>query len=172
MRKIFLAESKSKKKFAIGSWFIRLCEHTKGSHVFIYWPRKNGQLISYQATGHGVNFCGALVLKEEHEIVDRLELDIEDQKYEDLLTWAIDNCGKNYSRMHLVGLGLMRLASLFKLKIKNYFADGDYSQVCVEAAIRCLTAAGIKTDLDPEEAGLKEIENWILANKKPALGGL
>lgn len=165
MKTIYIAESKSKKKFAIGSWVIRMCEKTKGSHVFVYWFRKNGGRIAYQSTGHGVNFCGNYILDLEHEILAVRKVDIEDFDYESFLDWCIQNCGKNYSRMHLVGLGLMRLSSLFNIQIKNPFADGEFSQVCVETVIRALGASKIKIDLDPEQAGIAEIEKWIEEDK-------
>lgn len=165
MKEIYIAESKSKKKFAIGSWVIRKCEGTKGSHVFVYWFRKNGGRIAYQATGHGVNFCGNYVLEKEHEIIQTKKVEVEDSDYESFLDWCIDNCGKDYSRLHLIGVGIMRLGSLFKIQIKNPFADGEYSQVCVETVIRALGAGKVISGLDPEQAGMTEIEKWIEGTK-------
>lgn len=166
MREIFIAESKSKKKFAIGSWLIRLCEDTKGSHVFVYWFRKNGGRIAYQATGHGVNFCGNYALDKDHEIIQVRRVEIADSDYEAFLDWCIDNCGKAYSKLHLLGVGIMRLAALFSVKIKNPFADGEYSQVCVETVIRALGASKVVSNLDAEQAGMIEIEKWIEEGSK------
>lgn len=148
------------------SWIIRKCEKSKGSHVFIYWFRKNGGRIAYQASGSGVNFLGNILIEKSHEIIQARKIEIEDSDYESFLDWCIDNCGKKYSHLHLIGLGIMRLASLFHIEIKNIFADGDYSQVCVETVIRALGTSKVKCiDLDPEQSGIAEIEKWIELDK-------
>ena len=145
------------------SWIIRAVEHSDGSHVLLYWLRsKSGKKVAYQATGHGVNFCGTPMLEAHHEIMHITKFQISDEAFDSCMDYCIDNSDKPYSCMHIIGLGLVRLFSLFHIKISNPFRDGETSQVCVETYLRALIAAGINTGLDPELTGIKEVEMDII----------
>lgn len=161
MKEIFACTSRSKKSFPIMSWIIRFFEGTDGSHALIYWHRKSGKKIAYQSTGHGVNFCGTHMLEANHEILHTAKFKVTDEGYDALLDFCIDNSDKPYSVKSIIGLAMMRACSYFNIIISNPFKDGDYSQVCVETYVRSLKAAGIDLGIDPEIAGLWEVEEDI-----------
>lgn len=165
MKTIYVGLTKSKKKFPIMSWIIKWCEGTDFSHVMVYWVRKNGGHIYYQSTGHGVNFCGTQVFDEQHKILRDYKFELQDDNFEHVLDYCIDNSGKSYSCLSLIGLGLMRLCKLFGFVIKNPFKDGDASQICVETVLRITQKAGIDLGLDPDESGLMELEKALLEVK-------
>lgn len=129
MRTIKIGFSKSKKKFAIFSWLIRLFDKSEFSHVFIKWNMKSGKPIIYQASGHTVNFVGNKRFEIDNQIVYEFDFEIEDDQFDKFLDWAVDESGAPYSIRSVIGIAI---AKLFKLK-KNPLGGSD-SFICSKLA--------------------------------------
>lgn len=139
------------KGFAPLSWLIMLCEGTPFSHAYIKVHSASlDRNIIYQATGAGVNFVGEQLFDQSAQVVYEFKIPLEKASHNKLLQWAVDNAGKPYGHMQMVGLGLVRLAKLLGLRIKNPFPNGTGSYVCCELVAAALEDVGIPgpSDLD------------------------
>lgn len=130
---IYIGFSKPKNNiFPIASWLIRLfMGYTSYSHVYIRWfNEKLNMWICYQANGSGVNFCGPDTFEDHIQIIEEFELDLDDNKYLDLLKFCISKSGYPYG--YKQNLGIM-ISKLLNLK-HNIFSDKSKSIVCSELA--------------------------------------
>lgn len=139
------------KGFAPLSWLIMLCERTNFSHAYIRLHSESlDRDLIYQATGAGVNFVGSVMFDQTAQVVEEYKIEISEDARKKLLQWCVDNAGKPYGRMQILGLGLVRLAKLVGIRMKNPFPNGNGAYVCCELvaeALENLGKAGL-TDLD------------------------
>lgn len=154
------------------SWLIRLCENTPFSHVCLSWDSHSLQRsLVYEAVGSGVRFLGSKQFLNHVDVVKSFYFPVGEDAKRVMIQFCVDQSGSSYSKCHLIGLGLMRLAKLFGKRIANPFKDGEYSQVCVEAIVRALKEAGLDLGIDAEDSGLIELE-VALRNVHFSLNGL
>lgn len=101
------------------------------SHVYIRLAaKKYDRDLIYQASHTMINFMSPIVFETENEIVREFELEVSDEKYIELMQFAIDNAGKPYGIKEALGLGIVRLAEIFGRKIRNPFSAGNSNYVC------------------------------------------
>ncbi len=167
MQKIIFGFSKHK-GFAPMSWLIMLCERTEYSHAFIKIPLDNVKRdLIYQATGKGVYFIGKDLFKEHNIIVKEFEFEVSNESRRQLLQYAIDNSGKSYSLIQLIGLLCKRLCrKLFKRTINNPIKDKRNSFICTEIAAAGLKELGFPVEDDLDSIGLRELGEIIPKLKK------
>jgi len=155
--KVYLSKPKNH-PFPIFSWLVRLVEHTKYSHFIVGWY--DGYLkkeIFYESTGSGMNFINKKLFLKKHKIIK--EFKFNSKNIYDIKKYAHDNAKRKYSIKQIFGLFIMRLLSLFNIKISNPFKDGQYSQICVETAAYLLSKGKIINLPDNiEDYGLVELE--------------
>lgn len=133
MEKLIIGFSRSKKKFAIFSWLIRLVDGTKYSHVYIKWySNKLQREIIYQASGTMVNFVGTSVFLEKNEIIKEYELEISDETSLKVKQFAMDKAGIKYGLKQVLGIGYVKLMYIFGKNVRNPFDDGSHTYVCSE----------------------------------------
>lgn len=102
--------TKSKKRFPLFSWFVRLYQGTEYSHVAL--ETSNG-LYYYQASEGKVNKEYYAFFLNEHTIVSSYEIpDIDLEPLEQQL-------GRNYGTIQNVGIVLVDIVRLFKQKLIN-----------------------------------------------------
>jgi hypothetical protein len=163
MEKIVVGFSRHK-GFAPLSWLIMAVERTPFSHVYLsFYSNSLDRRLIYHATGSGVHFISQQRFEAKNVVVSFSELPISAEGKTAMLRWCVDQAGKPYGKLQIVGLGLKRLAAFFGFKIKNPFPNGEYADVCSEAVVRALMAAGYKIpdqdDLD--SMGLVETAKLI-----------
>ena len=143
------------------SWIIRLVEGTPYSHCYIkWWSTSFDRWIVYQASGLAVNFVGNTRFAEHSLIIKEFQLPVSEKEFENLLGWAIDMSGTSYGFLHLVGIGVVKFASLFGKKIANPFSGEQ--QVCAKLiglALRDVLKQGI--DIDLASAGVKDVYSIV-----------
>ena len=135
------------KKFMILSWFIRKIQHTDYSHVYIkFTSDKYKRNLIYQASGLQVNFVGEQVFADHCEVVKECQLQVSDEIYHKMMTFAIDKAGYPYS-----------LKQLFNIVIYTWtgkahvLGSGRSAYVCSELAgemLKTILNVSISEDLD------------------------
>jgi len=152
-----------RKGFAPLSWVIMLCEGTKFSHTFIHvYADSIERDLIYQATGSGVHFVGRKAFDECAEVIESYPIQISEEDKKKLLQWSVDNAGKPYGYWQIVGLGLIRLAKLIGLRIKNPFSNGDKAYVCCELVVAALKHLGMKGPDQLDQVDLKAAKRMVL----------
>lgn len=168
MSKVSIGFSKPKKWKPL-AWLIQKIEGTEYSHVFVTWHCSSIQRRKvFEAVGSGIRILSNVNFKKHAEVVDLFHFEASDEQIIQIEQETHDQTGQPYGTKAIIGLGIMRLFNvfnrLFKLKGRqgNPFKDGEYSQVCVEAAARILFKL-IKLPLpeDIENYGLKEMHDLV-----------
>lgn len=163
MRTIVCGLSKPR-KFKILAELIMWWEETPASHAYFYIKRNSGIHLLYQAVGSGTEFMGYQCFLEINQPVLEKEIEISEEKHQELLDYLIKRLKTKYSVKHLSGLFYKRaMLYFFNKEVKNPFKDKDASEVCVESMLRILNDIDIyKTFSDPEDAGIQEVQQVIL----------
>lgn len=156
--KIWVGFSKHR-GFAPLGWLIMRCEGTNFSHTFVRVRSEslNRNLI-YQANGSGVFFIGQEMFDRSNQVVEEYEIEVSDAAKVKFLQWAVDSSGKPYGHLQLVGLGMMRLAKLFGLRIKNPFGNRDSAYVCCELVVEALETLGLAGPADLDNVDLQDAQ--------------
>lgn len=150
------------KGFAPLGKLIMVCEGTNFSHAYVRLRAESLERdLIYQATGAGVNFVGNAVFDESAQVVEEYVIEIPDENRKKLLQWCIDNAGKPYGHLQLVGIGLIRLAKLFGIRIKNPFSNGEGAYVCCELAAAALENVGITGPEDLDQVDLNAVRDFV-----------
>lgn len=145
-------------KWKFLSWLIMKVEKTPFSHAYIkLYAKSYDRWLIYQATGDGVFFWSEREFKNHSQVVFEKEILIEDQAKADAVTWCLDQLGKKYGKLQLVGIALSKLFGSNKL-----FNNGDKEFICSELAATVLEKAGvIKLDVNQDNLGLAELYKLI-----------
>lgn len=158
MKKFKIGFSKARGSwFPIFSWAIRLYERTPYSHVYLRWDTQFGAPICYQASGTAINFMGDYAFKRHLEIVEEYEFEAPDEQWADGMKFCLENVGKKYALLGVLGVPLV---DLFGLK-KNPFGDGEDSQYCAELVTRFLAHLGMSLNLDADRVKLRQVHEFV-----------
>jgi hypothetical protein len=158
MATVSIIFSTQKAKLSL-STLIRLVERTPYSHVCIKThSEKLDRSLIYQANGHGVWFIGEPAFLETNNVVDEFVFEITEEQKNNLLRFAIDNSGKSYGFLHLLGIGWQYLTRLLGKRCPNPFKDGSQSYICVELVAEALD---IGNPCEREEMGLKDLHDLL-----------
>lgn len=133
MRKVYIGFSTPKNKNPF-PWLVRKIQGTEFSHVYLRLPtgRRLKQDLIYQASNTMVNFVGSKRFEDQNHIIKEIELDIESDTYYKLLQFCVNEAGKSYAFLQILGIGWVLFAGLFGAKVKNPFPQGGSSYVCSE----------------------------------------
>ena len=166
MASISVGFSRSKHRFAVIGWLIQLVERTAFSHAHIrtHSASLDRDLI-YQATGAGIYFVGTTDFDSHHAVVEEYSFEISEEAKKKFLRWAIDNSGKKYSQLEVIGLGVKRLAAWVGIKIPNPFKPKGSEYVCTTLAAAALEEVGV-VDWDPEELDVRDLHEAVVALHK------
>ena len=158
MKKIKIGFSKPKGKwFPIFSWLIRLYEKTPYSHVYVRWGTRVGFGICYHAASHFVHFLSDLIFLKKVYVIEEFEFEIDDQHFDQVLMFCLENCGREYGLLEVLGIPIM---DLLKLE-KNPFGEGEGKQYCAQLVARVLTVMGDETGFIADRVRLKEVYDFV-----------
>lgn len=127
MKQIYVGFSKSKKKFAIASWLIRVYQgFTSYSHVYIRIRMKNlpSDKIFHASEGKIQNMSGTQFDKR-HEVVEEYCITVDDGTYRKAIRELHEASGDDYGLLQNLGIvyvDLMR--EFFNKKVSNPFTKG------------------------------------------------
>lgn len=164
MDSVVVGFSRPRKGFQPFSWLIRLVDGTPYSHVYIcFHSDAYDRDLVYQASSLQVNFEGWLHFNSTDLTVKQFALPISDETKKRIIQFAIDKAGTPYGIKEIVGIGLVKLASVFGEKIKNPFRSGDSTYICSELVSEILEeylGADITKDLDSMTP--KDVYNYLV----------
>ena len=133
------------------SSLIRWFSSSKVSHTYIRMPLYSScSELVFQASGLKVNIEGYKHFESHSTVVKEIELQISDEKYEELEVFMCDSLGKPYSIKQILGMVLVLVCRSVGCKIKNPFRDGDHSYVCVELVANILNIPNAE-DMTPQD---------------------
>lgn len=146
MKTVAIGFSRPKKWMPL-AWIIQKVQRTDYSHVYIkFTSDKYQRNLIYQASGLQVNFVGEAVFKDHCEIVKECVIQVSDETYTKMMTFAIDKAGYPYSIKQLFNIVLYMCTGK-----AHILGTGRDSYVCSELAAEMLKSilnVPISEDLD------------------------
>lgn len=133
MNTISIVFSRASTTFPIFSWLIMLTERTTFSHVAIRMvDLETNQDIVIQASHTLVNEMSWTEFLAQEKVIYQFDFLADDETKKLIKTFAINNLGKPYGVMSILGLSLVQLLSFIGIKITNPFKDSGKTYVCSE----------------------------------------
>lgn len=159
MKILKIVFTRSKKKFPIGSWLIRIWTGKKYSHVSRMTSIKNIKMY-YQSNENKANYEVEEVFLRKHEIVQEYTLEVPSHVYDKISIACLENCGKKYGYMQNIGVAIVDVCRILGISIDTPWKDG---QNCSELIYRTVLD-NIIPDLkmNPDLVKPHHIENLIL----------
>lgn len=156
MSKLIVGFSTSR-KFKILPYLIRLVEKTKFSHVYIKWYSEYfKRWIIYQAEVGGVQFMSSEMFDKDNITLAEFEYHMSDEQHQKIVQFAMDNCGKPYGYMSIVGFMFKKMG----IKVPTLF-DQTKSFICSELAASILKEEFEERDLSPNIITPKLLYNYL-----------
>lgn len=125
MRIVSVVFTKSKKRFPIFGWLIRLWTWKPYSHVALEvdmgWA---GGKMYFQASEGKVNYEFETHFFKENEIVKKYEIQVPEDVYKDLAKERIRTAGENYGFLQNLGIAYVDVARIFGFNPKNPWKKG------------------------------------------------
>lgn len=138
MKQITIGFSKSSEWDAIFSWLILWTQGTPYSHVYLKYVDELGNVKYFQASHTVTNSMDADTFLGQETVVQEFTFNVSDTAFKAWMEFEDAQAGKAYGVMEIVGLLLMELCALVRIKINNPFTDAGSSWICDQ-----LVAAGI-----------------------------
>lgn len=135
MRKVYICFS-SPKKWKPFAELIKFADNTAYSHVYFEFHTNTLQYpLIYQASHTMVNFMGYEIFYSHNKMIKKYELEISDENYHRLMQFCVNNAGKPYPILQVVGIGIQKLLKCVGIKNShNIFRNKDEQMVCSELA--------------------------------------
>lgn len=135
------------KKTKILSWLIQKVQGTDYSHVYLkFTSEKLKRNLIYQASGLQVNFIGEQLFTEHCTVVKECKIDVCDDTYTKIMTFAVDRAGYPYSFKQLLNIAIYMITGKAKT-----FTSGREAYVCSELAgeiLKNILKIAIEKNLD------------------------
>lgn len=159
MKKLVIGFSRSKKRFPIGSWLIRLYLGTKYSHTYLrFRADKYDRNLIYEAVGSGVRFIGQKMWESHAEEVKSHEIEVSEAGYNKIMVLCIDNAGMNYGFLQNAGI---IVANIFNLDKNPFPADTN----CSEELAKILHEEGYRFNKEFNLITPKDIDEALARGK-------
>lgn len=124
MRELEIVFTKSKKKFPIFSWLIRLWTWKSYSHVAKRHEVKDWGRAYFHANEGKVNYEYHTVFHKKHKIEKKYILSIPKELRQEINKSCFQEAGNKYATMQNLGIVLVDVCALFGKKIENPFRSG------------------------------------------------
>lgn len=160
MRKITISFTKPRKKWKPFAWAIQTLWDTEYSHTALIFHSSKYNLV-YHASGSGLNFMAKWIFDKLNIEVYSKTIEITEEKYQEILDFAIKNCGLDYGIIQAIGVGISYLLERIGLPRWNPFADGRKKWICSEWVGKALTIAFPELKIDLETVSPKDIYDII-----------
>lgn len=161
---IIVGFSKPKAWYMPFSLLIQLVTWCKFSHTYIryedIYAKRN---IVFQAKGLLVNFIGKPLFDSAEDIYAEFEIPLTKKTKLKTIKFAIDNVGKPYAVMQIVGFMWVMLANLFGKRVNNPFYNGS-SYFCSELVTDILEEIkSVDDTMDASTATPKDVYNFLIS---------
>jgi hypothetical protein len=137
------------------------------SHAYVkYLDEVTGRWMIFQASGRQVNFVGETMFNSVEYIVDEFVIPVSAATKLKTIQYAQDTVGSPYGIMEIVGFGLVAIASLVGMKIKNPFASTT-SFFCSQVACDVIQEIDSDNSLDPATCSPLMLRDHLVAKNYP-----
>jgi hypothetical protein len=134
---------------------------TPFSHVAVKMvDGDTGQIVYYQASGLNVNCMGEVEFLKAETIVDQVDITVSDGIFVAGKAFAIDQLGKPYYMLAIVGFAIQILAGMFGINVSNPFREDGSQFVCSQFAAAYINATD-NIDLDVTDMTPKSLHETI-----------
>lgn len=131
MKQIVIGFSRASTFFPIFSWLIMLTEKTPYSHVYLkYTDGDLNRTVYFQASHTLVNYMSEDTFLAQEKVIKEFAFEVSDESFLAMQQFALDNAGKPYGSLQILGLAWVQLGLLFGLQFHNPFNDAGNTWVC------------------------------------------
>jgi hypothetical protein len=147
-------------KFSLHAWLIEKIDNSPFDHAYLkFYSSTLDRNIIYQSNWRGVEFIGATLFNTSTTPVYEYSIAIDDESYNSMLQFCVDNAGISYSYLGVLGSGLVKLG----ICKKNPFDDGLKTEFCSEIISRCLNIVDpTKFKLDANNISPKDLNDVLI----------
>ena len=133
------------------SWLIRLAYWSPISHAYIRFEL-DGIPMVFQASGLKINLVSQSLFDSAEDVYKEFTLPISEDNKKALIKFAINQLGKPYNILGILGMAIVRIGQLIRLKIKSPFPYNGASDFCSELVAYILeTYDNVKIDENPAD---------------------
>lgn len=124
-KKLIVGFSRSKLKFPIGSWLIRLYQLTPYSHIYIRIPTDKfpSDIIIHASEGK-VQRMSETQFNKRHEVIKEFTLYVDDATYIQCINEMHEISGDDYNLLQNLGLFIVDIMSFLGKTISNPWKTG------------------------------------------------
>jgi hypothetical protein len=136
-------------KFTLHGWLIEKIDGSQFDHAYLRFKLdKINRNIICQSIDVGVQLVSEAQFATKSTPVQEYQLDLTDEQFISMFQFCIDNAGKMYSLLGVIGEGIVRIAGKFGKTISNPFDSNEKTYFCSELVAQCLD------DIDPSQFNL------------------
>lgn len=141
MKKLKVGFSRPK-KWKCFSAAIMWWQKTPFSHTFIRFNTRYGDLV-YHASKTMVHFVSGKEFDIHNDIIFIKEYELTEEKYHQIIQFAVDNAGKPYSLVQICKIFWYELLEKMSININKPTINGNQAYICSE-----LVAEALHYDID------------------------
>jgi hypothetical protein len=131
MKQITIGFSKANTSFPIFSWLILWALKTPYSHVYLkYHDDYTSRVVYYQASHTLVNYMGQATFLSQETVIQEFVFNVSDANFLAIQQFAIDNAGKPYGVLEIIGLAMVIACAKVGIKVNNPFKDAGSTWIC------------------------------------------
>ena len=121
MKQFTIGFSKACTKFPIFSWLILWALKTPYSHVYLkYQDDYLNRTVYYQASHTLVNYMGESTFLSQETVIQEFTFNVSDANFLAMKQFAVDNAGKPYGILEIVGLAYVLLCAKVGIKVIQF----------------------------------------------------
>lgn len=147
-------------KFTLHGWLIMKIDEAPFDHAYIRVKLDKLQReIVFQSIAIGIQIVSVTEFETLSQPIEEYELDVSEEQFISLLQFCIDNSGKSYGLLAVIGLGIAKLLGKIGIKINNPFGEGKTSsEFCSEVITSALDNIDPKDfNLDPDNVSPEDL---------------
>jgi len=163
MKQITIGFSKANTSFPIFSWLILWALKIPYSHVYLkYTDDYTERVVYYQASHDLVNYMGQSTFLGQETVIQEFVFNVSDTNMKTIRQFAIDQAGKPYGVMEIIGLAYVLICAKLGIKANNPFKDAGTTWICDQLVAGILSACdGVKLPTDVNNMTPLDVNNLV-----------
>lgn len=122
--------------------------------------------LIFQSIAVGVQIVSEKQFRSISTPVEEYALDITDEQFINLIRFCIDNAGKPYGILDVIGLGIARILQKLGLKAKNPFNQGNKNAFCSQLIAEALKNIDPNDfNIDPDNVSPRNLRDLLVQLK-------
>jgi hypothetical protein len=136
-------------KFTLHGWLIEKIDGSQFDHAYLRFELdKFNRNVVCQSIDVGVQIVSEAQFATKSTPVQEYQLTVTDEQFVSMFQFCIDNAGKSYSILGVIGEGIVRISAKFGKTITNPFNSDEKTYFCSELVTQCLDT------IDPSQFNL------------------